>query len=91
MHCQKGISRSASVVIAFVKEEMNLDYEKALEFVRRNRPQAKPNAGFAKQLELWGVLGYNIYDEAGKDKPEYAAWKQMNEEDFRRHGRAWEG
>ena len=79
VHCQKGISRSVGVVIGFVMEEMRLDYDTALRYVRSNRSKAQPNSGFQKQLELWWQLRYNIHDEEGKEKPEYLAWKTENE------------
>lgn len=79
VHCQKGISRSASVVIAFTMEEMELDFDTASRYVRSSRPKAKPNTGFQSQLELWNKMRFNIHDDQGKEKPEYVTWKAENE------------
>jgi protein-tyrosine phosphatase len=76
----KGISRSAAVVTGFLMEEMNLNYDTALRYVRTNRPKVNPNRGFQEQLILWWSLRYNICDETGKEKPEYVTWKAENEE-----------
>ncbi len=83
VHCQKGVSRSVSVVIAFVMEEMDLDYDTAFRYVRGGRSQARPNAGFEKQLQLWHQMRYNIHEVDGSEKEEYAVWKMNNEEQIR--------
>lgn len=52
-----GISRSASVVIAYVMKAYDWNLEKALEFVKTKRNCIKPNSGFLKQLEIYqGIL-----------------------------------
>ena len=80
VHCQKGISRSASVVIGFIMEEMNINLDTALRYVQSNRSKVKPNAGFQEQLILWWSLRYNVLDEEGKPKPEYIEWQKENAE-----------
>ncbi len=49
-HCFAGVSRSSSMVIAFIMKSKKLTYEKALEFVRFKRNCVFPNEGFEKQL-----------------------------------------
>ncbi|KAF7305720.1 Phosphotyrosine protein phosphatase II [Mycena chlorophos] len=53
VHCQQGVSRSASVVIAFLIRERAMSYEDALTFVRERRRCARPNWGFVRTLEEW--------------------------------------
>jgi len=51
VHCKAGVSRSATVVIAYLLKERNYDcVENALTFVQSKRPRVKPNCGFMKQL-----------------------------------------
>lgn len=50
VHCVAGISRSASVVIAYVMQLENMTFEEAEKFVRSKRPCVKPNDGFETQL-----------------------------------------
>jgi hypothetical protein len=50
VYCQRGVSRSPSVVISYLMRRQNLTFEQALEFVRRQRPQADPNAAFVGAL-----------------------------------------
>lgn len=51
VHCRQGISRSGSVVTAYIMKKYGMDPEQALEYVRKRRPIVLPNAGFRQQLE----------------------------------------
>jgi len=50
VHCRAGVSRSASVVIAFLMMYHNLSFSQAQNYVRNQRPFINPNAGFITQL-----------------------------------------
>lgn len=57
VHCYAGISRSASIVIAYIMKELNLDFDSAYNLVLRARPVISPNEGFEKQLRFYKALG----------------------------------
>mmetsp|Transcript_17385 Transcript_17385/g.29108 ORF Transcript_17385/g.29108 Transcript_17385/m.29108 type:complete len:656 (+) Transcript_17385:115-2082(+) len=50
VHCHLGISRSASMVIAYLMFTLQLTYSEARALVKRARPFICPNDGFVKQL-----------------------------------------
>lgn len=50
VHCAMGISRSSSVVIAYIMRERGVTFEQAKEFVKSLRSCVQPNPGFSKQL-----------------------------------------
>ena len=50
VHCAMGISRSVSIVIAYIMNTQNKTFQDALNYVRSRRPQADPNFGFCCQL-----------------------------------------
>ena len=51
VHCNAGISRSTSFVIAYLLQKgIFRKYNDALHFVRKRRPIVSPNYGFEKQL-----------------------------------------
>jgi dual specificity phosphatase 12 len=50
VHCIKGKSRSASIVIAYLMINKNMGYKEALQFVVNKRAIAKPNKFFEEQL-----------------------------------------
>ncbi|KDR09737.1 Protein phosphatase Slingshot, partial [Zootermopsis nevadensis] len=57
VHCKMGVSRSASVVIAYAMKAYNWDFKEAFEYVKQKRSCIKPNASFISQLETYqGIL-----------------------------------
>lgn len=50
VHCYAGISRSVTVVVAFLMWLFGMSPSQAIAFIRRIRPQANPNRGFRSQL-----------------------------------------
>ncbi|XP_063378203.1 protein phosphatase Slingshot [Cydia fagiglandana] len=57
VHCKMGISRSASVVIAYAMKAYNWNFDKALKHVKAKRGCIKPNNNFLNQLETYqGIL-----------------------------------
>ena len=58
VHCAAGVSRSASAVVAWLMTPpRKLRYADALRLVRRARPCAHPNVGFAEQLRVLEAHG----------------------------------
>lgn len=55
IHCRAGVSRSASVVIAYIMYSYNLDYKSAYIFVKNQRDVVKPNKGFLTQLSEFSL------------------------------------
>lgn len=51
VHCQAGVSRSATLAIAAVMQTQQLRFYDAYRWVRARRPQVLPNIGFASQLQ----------------------------------------
>lgn len=51
VHCAAGISRSSSLVIAYLMIENRWSYEEAYNYVRSKRSIINPNIGFVKQLK----------------------------------------
>ncbi|KAM6339808.1 dual specificity protein phosphatase 15 isoform 1-T1 [Alca torda] len=50
VHCLAGISRSTTVVVAYVMVVTELSYQEVLDAIRTIRPVANPNPGFRQQL-----------------------------------------
>lgn len=60
VHCQAGMSRSATIVAAYIMYSRHIDCEAALEIIRKARPSIEPNAGFVQQLEVFHQAAYEI-------------------------------
>ena len=50
VHCYAGVSRSATIVLAYLMQEHNLSFNAAYKLVKSKRPFISPNDGFRSQL-----------------------------------------
>mmetsp|Transcript_24635 Transcript_24635/g.56872 ORF Transcript_24635/g.56872 Transcript_24635/m.56872 type:complete len:705 (+) Transcript_24635:71-2185(+) len=70
VHCHEGISRSSTMVIAYLMWRLKLPYEAAHDRLRQVRPICDPKPGFTYQLLVFGKrLGIGAYVEAAGDLP----------------------
>ena len=53
VHCMCGVSRSITLVIAYLIYKHNLTVEEALDQIRINRQKSNPNKGFITQLKKY--------------------------------------
>ncbi|KAK3094341.1 hypothetical protein FSP39_000537 [Pinctada imbricata] len=53
LHCQAGISRSATVCLAYLMSSAKVDLETAFEHVRSRRSVISPNLNFMRQLQVY--------------------------------------
>ncbi|KII87806.1 hypothetical protein PLICRDRAFT_176572 [Plicaturopsis crispa FD-325 SS-3] len=60
VHCQAGMSRSATIVAAFLMHSRNLDRDAALDLIRKARPCIQPNDGFMQQLDVFQQASFKI-------------------------------
>ncbi|PFH48684.1 hypothetical protein AMATHDRAFT_5592 [Amanita thiersii Skay4041] len=65
VHCQAGVSRSATIVAAYLMYSRNMDTESALELIKEARPNVEPNQNFLQQLEIFHKAQFRI---SRKDK-----------------------
>jgi len=61
VHCQAGVSRSATIVISYIMKSQQWPIEKALKFVKARRGIIEPNYGFINQLKQYQT-NLNIKD-----------------------------
>ena len=52
-NCQKGRSRSASIVAAYLIRYKGMTTDEALEFIKSKRTQINPNKGYIEQLRIF--------------------------------------
>ncbi|KRX40644.1 Sodium/hydrogen exchanger 9, partial [Trichinella murrelli] len=80
VHCQEGISRSATVVAAYLMKKYNIDENEALFRIQAVRSIVCPNMGFMKQLNLFFKFGWQV----DRNRPEYkllalGKWRKLHE------------
>jgi protein-tyrosine phosphatase len=67
VHCACGISRSATIMLAFLVRHRDFEPMEALKFLRKKRPIVKPNAGFIQQLKRYYDDNFLSLSEAMED------------------------
>lgn len=60
VHCVVGVSRSATLVIAYIMKTRCMTYQEAYDLVVQKRSIIDPNEGFVKQLVLFHKMGYTV-------------------------------
>ncbi|VDC07927.1 unnamed protein product [Peniophora sp. CBMAI 1063] len=60
VHCQAGMSRSATIAAAYLMYTRNIDVASAIEILQKARPQAQPNPGFITQLEIFHQANFRV-------------------------------
>ncbi|XP_010882412.1 dual specificity protein phosphatase 22-B [Esox lucius] len=63
VHCLAGVSRSVTLVVAYVMTVTGLGWKETLAAVRAARPCASPNLGFQRQLEEFETNHADQYRE----------------------------
>ena len=51
VHCHAGVSRSSTILIAYIMKYKEMKLDKVLELIRSKREKVNPNNGFIKQLK----------------------------------------
>lgn len=59
VHCMAGVSRSATIIIAYLMSSCNMTLLEAYYYVKIKRPMIKPNHEFIKQLIKYEFELYN--------------------------------
>ena len=70
VHCEAGVSRSVSVMAAYLMRSLKITPKAALDIIRDHRVFAQPNDGFMDQLELYHTLQYDV-------DPKHAAYRRF--------------
>lgn len=73
IHCDRGVSRSVTALIAYLIRDCGYDLPSALALVKAKR-KVKPNANFREQLEVWQEVTGEIWTAMGAPKATYAAF-----------------
>ncbi|KAF7775665.1 hypothetical protein Agabi119p4_4058 [Agaricus bisporus var. burnettii] len=77
VHCVMGVSRSTTVVAAFLMKHKKMDARSALRYIKQRRLQAHPNYGFIKQLDTYSKCQF----DPCPTNPVYRSWKKRQEQD----------
>ncbi|TFK23533.1 phosphatases II [Coprinopsis marcescibilis] len=77
VHCVMGVSRSVTVVAAYLMKTRKMGVQEVLCLLKQRRPQVHPNYGFIKQLESFEKCKYGPTPV----HPAYRSWKRKHVQD----------
>lgn len=78
VHCKMGVSRSASICVAYFMKEKSFNLEDGLKFVKQKRSCVNPNKNFMQQLNTYESIlqahrsKYNLFEPLTIDTKETA-------------------
>ena len=78
--CQAGVSRSCTVLVAFLMRHNGMALKDALSYCHSIRPQMKINSGFMYQLQLYATMNCTI-DQLNPDYRKFKAWHNLKSRD----------
>ncbi|KAF8432956.1 protein-tyrosine phosphatase-like protein [Boletus edulis BED1] len=81
VHCVMGISRSATVICAYLMVSQRLSVSAAIQYVRKSRPEIHPNYGFVRQLHAFAKCRYR----PSWTNSEYIAWKRRQKREVTKY------
>ena len=61
IHCDLGISRSPTIVVAYLMRKYRLERNEILAFVQ-SKQKVKPSPNFTRQLQVWEDVGYQVWE-----------------------------
>ncbi|KAK5659353.1 hypothetical protein OQA88_1446 [Cercophora sp. LCS_1] len=85
VHCTQGVSRSPTVVVAYLMKKTGRCMDEVLREVRAQRREVEPSENFIEQLRIWERVRYSVWKD-GAPKREYAEW--LRRRDSRVRGEA---
>ncbi|KAF7323374.1 Phosphatases II [Mycena chlorophos] len=77
IHCLMGVSRSTTVLAAYLMKTRHLSPTAALSLIRKRRPCVQPNYGFLKQLDVFQACDC----APSTTHPCYRSWKRKHRQD----------
>lgn len=71
IHCRLGMSRSASVAIAYLMRQRQQSLDVILPEVKTRR-HVRPRENFIDQLDIWQAVEYQPWEDSEKQRPKLA-------------------
>lgn len=68
IHCDLGISRSPTIIIAYLMRKYKAKLEDVLAFVQ-SKQRVKPSANFIRQLQIWEQVEYQVWENKERTVP----------------------
>jgi len=81
VHCNDGMSRSASLVIAYIMQTYGMDFRSALHYVQQRRFCVQPNDGFEQQLKEFEPIYRALIEHRTEQEVNHSVVSKRDRED----------
>ncbi|KAL1740055.1 protein-tyrosine phosphatase-like protein, partial [Schizophyllum fasciatum] len=78
VHCVMGVSRSSTVLAAYLMRAHRWSAAEALSFIKKSRPRVRPNYGFLRQLDVFTECDY----APSPENPAFLSWKRRHKQEM---------
>lgn len=78
IHCDLGISRSPTIIIAYLMRKLRMQAADVMEFVQ-SKQRIRPSPNFTRQLRVWEEVWYQVWEDGDRTVPK-APYKAFLEE-----------
>jgi hypothetical protein len=78
VHCEMGVSRSATVVLAYLMRYHGMTRDEAYIAIKKKRPKIEPNEGFWHQLKVWELSMIQNKEPAGEETSIDRGWAETS-------------
>lgn len=68
IHCDLGISRSPTIIVAYLMRKLHIPKVEVLNFVQ-SKQKVKPSANLTRQLQVWEAVVYQVWEDEGRTVP----------------------
>ncbi|KAJ9202478.1 hypothetical protein DTO164E3_2918 [Paecilomyces variotii] len=87
IHCDLGISRSPTVIIAYLMRKFNMQQADVLHFVQ-SKQRIKPSTNLTRQLEVWEKVRFQVWENEDRTvpKPAYKEYLEYRDVLLRKRG-----
>eukprot|EP01084_Bolivina_argentea_P220663 373931_1 len=75
VHCRGGVSRSSTIIIAYLMKIHKMKYINAYKYTKKKREIIEPNDGFAQQLKNYQKNGYIVKQKKPFKSADRIVWQ----------------
>ncbi|KAJ5415828.1 dual specificity phosphatase Yvh1 [Penicillium sp. CMV-2018d] len=68
IHCDLGISRSPTIIVAYLMRKLRVQRLDVLNFVQ-SKQKVKPSPNLTRQLQVWEEVGYQVWENEDRTVP----------------------
>lgn len=87
VHCTAGVSRSATIVVAYLMRKHRQGLDSILKQVKERR-RIQPSGNFMDQLRIWEEVGYELWEDGARQRTKAAYSEFLERKEYQSQAKA---